>query len=322
MRKEKERIIGFCCNECAYAAADLAGQSGMKYPINTRIIRTPCSGSTDPLWVLEGLVQGAKGVFVSGCLPDQCHYGDGNVHAEESVNFLKKLLKAIGINPKYITSYFNSAGMPEAFSNSTTDFVKDVLSLPKLPDIKDKVKSEDKRERFLEILLAYATVLGTLEEVNEKPIPREGFGMITVDEDKCVSCGSCALLCETDAITVKETKKHRKMFYAHHLCTGCEACVRACPTEAIIVKKEIHLKPFLAKENIQFAGNQFVACSKCGVIYATVDILEEIKDEFELIDSKIVSLCHVCRREQVGEDYVNLSKYLISANLATEEEVK
>lgn len=322
MKKEKERIIGFCCNECAYAAADLAGQSGMKYPINTRIIRTPCSGSTDPLWVLEGLVQGAKGVFVSGCLPDQCHYGDGNVHAEESVNFLKKLLKAIGINPKYITSYFNSAGMPEAFSNSTTDFVKDVLSLPKLPDIKDNVKSEDKRERFLEILLAYATALDTLEKVDGKPIPREGFGMIAVNEDKCVSCGSCALLCETYAITTKETKKHRKMFYAHHLCTGCEACVRACPTEAITVKKEIHLKPFLTKENNQFAGNQFVACSKCGAIYATVDILEEIKDEFELIDSKIVSLCPVCRREQVGEDYVNLSKYLISANLATEEEVK
>jgi len=322
LKKEKERIIGFCCNECAYAAADLAGQSGMKYPINTRIIRTPCSGSTDPFWVLEGLVQGAKGVFVSGCLPDQCHYGDGNVHAEESVIFLKKLLKGIGINPKYITSYYNSAGMPEAFSQSTDDFVKNVLALPKLPDIKNKVKSDDKRERLLEILNAYVDALGTREKLDPKPIPRDGFGMIIVDENKCVSCGSCAILCETNAITAKETKKHRMMFYEHHLCTGCEACIRACPTDAITVSKVIHLRPFLAKEKIQFSGRQFIACSKCGALYTTVGILEEVKDEFELIDSKIISLCSACRRDQVGEDYVNLSKYLITASLATEEEVK
>jgi len=321
LKKEKERIIGFCCNECAYAAADLAGQSGMKYPVNVRIIRTPCSGTTDPLWVLEGLAQGSKGVFVSGCLPDQCHYGDGNVHAEESVIFLKKMLKAIGINPKHITSYFNSAGMPEEFTNSTTDFVKEVLSLPKLPEIKNVVKSEDKRERFLEILLAYAKATGKINNLDKKPIPREGFGMITVEEDKCVSCGGCANLCETNAITVKETQKHHKMFYAHYLCTGCDACIRACPTEAITVAKEIHLKQFLTKENNQFAGSQLVACSKCGAKYATIGIMEQIKDQFELIDSKVMPLCPICRRDMVGEDYVNLSEFLKSANIATEEEI-
>ncbi|MGC9779012.1 MAG: hydrogenase iron-sulfur subunit [Candidatus Heimdallarchaeota archaeon] len=322
MKKEKERVIGFCCNECAYAAADLAGQSGMKYPVNVRIIRTPCSGTTDPLWVLDGLAQGAKGVFVSGCLPDQCHYGDGNVHMEESVVFLRTLLKAIGINPKHIISYLNSAGMPEAFANSTSDFVKDVLSLPTLPDIKSEVKSADKRERFLEILTAYAKATGKIDKLDEKPIPREGFGMITVDEDKCVSCGSCGYLCETDAITKQETKKHRKMYYAHYLCTGCEACVRACPTEAITVNKEIHLKPFLAKENNQFSGSQLVTCSNCADKFATVAILEKIEDQFELIDSEIISLCPACRRDVIGEDFVNLSRYLEAANIKSEEEAK
>ncbi|NHK31271.1 MAG: hydrogenase iron-sulfur subunit [Asgard group archaeon] len=322
MSKEKSRVIGFCCNECAYAAADLAGQSGMKYPANVRIIRTPCSGTTDPLWVLEALAQGAKGVFVSGCLLDQCHYGDGNIHAQESIQFLKAILKVVGVNPKYITLYLNSAGMPEAFSNSTTDFVNEVNKLPKLPNIKDKIKSDDKRERFLEILLAYAKAFNKLDELNGKPISREGFGNITIDEPKCVSCGACANLCETKAITSKETKNHRKMYYAHYLCTGCEACVRACPTDAITVKKEIHLKPFLIKDNYQFSGSRFVACTKCGTKFATERIMEQIKDEFELMDSKLISLCPICRREVIGEDFVNLSKFLASANIATEEEVK
>lgn len=322
MSKEKARIIGFCCNECAYAAADLAGQSGMKYPVNVRIIRTPCSGTTDPLWVLESLAQGAQGVFVSGCLPDQCHYGNGNVHAEESIGFLKEVLKAIGVNPKYITLYLNSAGMPEAFSNSTSDFVKEVINLPKLPDIKDKVKSEDKRNRFLEILIAYAKAFNKLDDVKGKIISREGFGNIIVDEPKCVTCGACANLCETKAITTKETKTHRKMYYAHYLCTGCEACIRACPTDAIIVKKEIHLKPFLTKDDHQFSGSKLIACIKCGVKYATEGILEQIKDEFELIDSKLITLCPECRREAIGEDFINLSKFLAEANIATEEEMK
>lgn len=322
MSKEKARIIGFCCNECAYAAADLAGQSGMKYPVNVRIIRTPCSGTTDPLWVLEGLAQGAKGVFVSGCLPDQCHYGDGNVHAEESIKFLKAILKAVGVNPKNITLYLNSAGMPEAFSKSTTEFVEEVVKLPKLPDIKDKVKSDDKRERFLEILVAYAKAFNKLKDVNGKPIPREGFGKITVDEPKCVACGACTNLCETKAITVKETKNHRKMYYAHYLCTGCEACIRACPTEAITVKKEIHLKPFLTKHEYQFSESKLIVCTNCGAKFATERILEQIKDEFELLDSKLISLCPVCRREIIGEDFVNLSKFLADANIATKEEVK
>jgi coenzyme F420-reducing hydrogenase delta subunit/NAD-dependent dihydropyrimidine dehydrogenase PreA subunit len=322
MSKEKARVIGFCCNECAYAAADLAGQSGMKYPINVRIIRTPCSGTTDPLWVLEGLAQGAKGVFVSGCLLDQCHYGNGNVHATESIEFLKTILKKVGVNPNYITLYLNSAGMPEAFTNSTTDFVNEVIKLPKLPDIKNEVKSDDKRERFLEILIAYAKAFNKLDKINGKPISREGFGIITVDEPKCVSCGACANLCETNAITSKETKNYRKMYYAHYLCTGCEACVRACPTEAITVKKEIQLKPFLTKDNHQFAGNKLIACSKCDAKFATERTIEQIKDEFELIDSKLISLCPICRREVIGEDFVNLSKFLANANIATEEEVK
>jgi ferredoxin len=112
------------------------------------------------------------------------------------------------------------------------------------------------------------------------------------------------------------------MFYAHYLCTGCEACVRACPTDAITVKKDIHLKSFLVKDSHQFSGNELVACAKCGVKFATIRIMEQVKDEFELMNSKIVSLCPACRREVVGEDFINLSKFLTDTNIATEEEVK
>ena len=60
------RLVGFCCNWCAYAGADLAGISRIQYPPNLRLIRVMCSGSVNPEQVLEAFKLGADGVFVGG----------------------------------------------------------------------------------------------------------------------------------------------------------------------------------------------------------------------------------------------------------------
>ena len=68
------RIVGFLCNWCSYAGADLAGTSRTAYPPNIRIVRVPCSGRVDPLFVARALKEGADGVLVLGCHPGDCHY--------------------------------------------------------------------------------------------------------------------------------------------------------------------------------------------------------------------------------------------------------
>jgi F420-non-reducing hydrogenase iron-sulfur subunit len=50
---KKLKIVGFLCNWCSYAGADLAGVSRMQYPEEIRIIRVPCSGRINPLLVLK-----------------------------------------------------------------------------------------------------------------------------------------------------------------------------------------------------------------------------------------------------------------------------
>jgi len=60
------KIIMFACNWCAYAAADLAGVSRLKYPPNVRIIRVMCSGRVNPNFILKAFEKGADGVMVSG----------------------------------------------------------------------------------------------------------------------------------------------------------------------------------------------------------------------------------------------------------------
>ncbi len=60
------RIVGFMCNWCAYAAADLAGTSRKKYPANVRIVRVMCSGRVEPALILKAFELGADGVLVCG----------------------------------------------------------------------------------------------------------------------------------------------------------------------------------------------------------------------------------------------------------------
>jgi len=76
------KIVGFLCNWCAYAGADLAGVSRIQYPPNIRVMRAMCSGRIDPAFNLEALKNGADRVLVAGChLPSDCHYLSGNFKA-------------------------------------------------------------------------------------------------------------------------------------------------------------------------------------------------------------------------------------------------
>jgi F420-non-reducing hydrogenase iron-sulfur subunit len=60
------KIIGFLCNWCSYAGADLSGTSRKKYAPNMRIIRVMCSGRIEAGFILKAFESGADGVLVSG----------------------------------------------------------------------------------------------------------------------------------------------------------------------------------------------------------------------------------------------------------------
>jgi coenzyme F420-reducing hydrogenase delta subunit len=60
------QLLAFCCNHCAYAAADLAGASRIQYPPNVRVVLLPCTGKLDLLYLLRAFEDGADGILVSG----------------------------------------------------------------------------------------------------------------------------------------------------------------------------------------------------------------------------------------------------------------
>jgi F420-non-reducing hydrogenase iron-sulfur subunit len=93
-------IIGFCCNWCSYAGADLAGVSRQQYPPNLRIIRVMCSGMVHPNLVIDALTKGADGVLICGCHIGDCHYLEGNVKAENRKEAIELMLEDFGIEPE------------------------------------------------------------------------------------------------------------------------------------------------------------------------------------------------------------------------------
>lgn len=64
--KDSIQVLAFCCQHCAYAAADLAGGLRIQYPPEIKIIMVPCTGKLDTLTVLEALEKGADGIMAAG----------------------------------------------------------------------------------------------------------------------------------------------------------------------------------------------------------------------------------------------------------------
>lgn len=125
-RSWQPKIAGFLCNWCSYAGADLAGQSRIKYPPNIKIIRVPCSGRVNPLFVLKCFSSGCDGVLISGCHTGDCHYSEGNFYARRRFAVLRKLLEYAGIDPRRLQMAWVSASESEKWAKLVSDLVEEV----------------------------------------------------------------------------------------------------------------------------------------------------------------------------------------------------
>ena len=126
-------IIGFCCNWCSYAGADLAGVSRIQYPPNIRIIRVMCSGMVHPNLVIDALTKGADGVLMCGCHPGDCHYLEGNLKAEARAEAIKLMLQDFGIEEERFRLEWVSASEGRRFAQVVTEMTEEIRQLGPSP---------------------------------------------------------------------------------------------------------------------------------------------------------------------------------------------
>lgn len=144
-------VVAFCCHYCAYTAADLAGTMRLQYPPNLRIIRLPCTGKVDVLFLLKAFEEGADGVYVAGCLEGDCHFLKGNLRAKKRVALAKHILDEVGIGGERLEMYNMSAAMGPRFAEVAREMTEKIRKLGPSP-IKKTLGAESKRQGENELL--------------------------------------------------------------------------------------------------------------------------------------------------------------------------
>ncbi len=136
------RIVGFLCNWCSYGGADTAGVARFTQPTDLRIIRVPCSGRIDPLFVMRALLNGADGVLVSGCHPRDCHYAEGNFYARRRLEMLKRFLPITGIDERRFEYTWVSASEGQRWQHVVTEFTRRIHELGPAPSFNPQAGEE------------------------------------------------------------------------------------------------------------------------------------------------------------------------------------
>jgi F420-non-reducing hydrogenase iron-sulfur subunit len=127
--KWQPEIIAFCCNYCAYAAADLAGSRRMQYPSNVRVVHVPCTGKIEMEHILSAFEKGIDGVLIAGCLEGGCHFLEGNLRAKRRSEYLREMLDQIGVGRERLRMVNLSAAMAPTFALRVKEIVETVERL-------------------------------------------------------------------------------------------------------------------------------------------------------------------------------------------------
>lgn len=122
-------IVGYFCNWCTYAAADVAGSSRLQYPHNIRAIRVMCSGSVDPMYILRALFSGADAVLISGCRPGDCHYVSGNYKERRRLVLMKTILETLGLESERVWLRWIAASDVPKFAATMNEITEEVKKL-------------------------------------------------------------------------------------------------------------------------------------------------------------------------------------------------
>jgi len=133
MAEFEPKIVGFFCNWCTATAADLAGTTRMKYPANIRPIRTMCTGSVDPIYILMALLRGADAVMVGGCHPGECHYVSGNYKARRRIASLHEILSTLKLEPDRVWLRWISASEGRKFAVTASEITDEARKMGKNP---------------------------------------------------------------------------------------------------------------------------------------------------------------------------------------------
>jgi len=127
------------------------------------------------------------------------------------------------------------------------------------------------------------------------------FVSLEVDNKKCVLCGLCYRLCSaqgTAAISTTGRGAHKVVTTPYHeandACIGCGSCAAICPTGAITMREPP------GKRAIWRQLFELEKCPTCGLPHITLRMIDHLKKNTDLPED-VIRLCPACRLRHLGD---------------------
>jgi heterodisulfide reductase subunit A-like polyferredoxin/coenzyme F420-reducing hydrogenase delta subunit len=128
-----DEALGFGCQWSGAAVADQAGLRGLRYNRRFYLLPVRCLGQIDPVVMGRAFLEGAPGLLLVGCNPEECHHSYGIDHTWSRVWVLKKLLSLCGLERERIALAHSDIIRPEQFVATVESFMKTMARLGPVP---------------------------------------------------------------------------------------------------------------------------------------------------------------------------------------------
>ena len=128
-RLAEDQILAYACSWAGLPAADNCAKKGISYDSRAHILGVPCVGQLDPSILARAFMEGAPGVLLVGCMPEDCHHSYGVDHAWSRVSAIKKLLNLSGFDRRRIALAHADLNQPEAFAATVDSFTRTVAAM-------------------------------------------------------------------------------------------------------------------------------------------------------------------------------------------------
>jgi len=110
----------------------------LQYPTSINIVRVPCTGKVDVLYILRAFEKGADGVYAVGCMEGDCHFNNGNFRARKRVEQVQKILDAVGVGGERVQMYNLSSSEGPRFAEIALEMDAKICKLGPNPIKKNK----------------------------------------------------------------------------------------------------------------------------------------------------------------------------------------
>lgn len=117
-----DEVVSMACVWGGLPAADNAHRRKLIYDPRTHILGIPCIGQMDPSVMARAFLEGAPGLLLIGCLPEECHHSYGIDHAWNRVSLIKKLFELCGFDRRRIALAHADLNKPEEFVATVNSF--------------------------------------------------------------------------------------------------------------------------------------------------------------------------------------------------------